>query len=51
MQELCGAHAGGLYFEIQVYGAQPSIDVATLFRDHIRLLGTNPANWTTNPIR
>ena len=50
MQELCGAHADGLWFDIQVFGAHPSIDVATLFRDHMRLLGTNPADWTKNPI-
>ena len=50
VQELCGAHADGLWFDIQVFGAHPGIDVATLFRDHMRLLGTNPANWTTNPI-
>ena len=49
-QELCGAHADGLWFDIQVFGAHPSIDVASLFRDHTRLLGTNPANWTTEPI-
>jgi len=23
--------------------------VASLFKDHMRLLGTNPANWTRNP--
>jgi hypothetical protein len=50
VQELCGAHAGGLWFNIQVFGAHPSIDVTSLFRDHMRLLGTNPANWTANPI-
>jgi hypothetical protein len=50
VQELCGAHADGLWFDIQVFGAHPSIDVATLFKDHMRLLGTNPANWTRNPI-
>jgi hypothetical protein len=50
VQELCGAHAGGLALDIQVFGAHPSIDVASLFRDHMRLLGTNPANWTTKPI-
>jgi hypothetical protein len=51
VQELCGVHADGLWFDIQVFGAHPSIDVASLFRDHMRLLGTNPANWTTKPIR
>jgi hypothetical protein len=50
VQELCGAHADGLWFDIQVFGAHPGIDVASLFRDHMRLLGTSPANWTTNPI-
>ena len=50
VQELCGSHAGGLWFDIQVFGAHPGIDVASLFKDHMRLLGTNPANWTKNPI-
>ncbi len=50
VQELCGAHADGLWFDIQVFGAHPSIDVASLFKDHMRLLGTNPVNWTRNPI-
>jgi hypothetical protein len=50
VQELCGAHADGLWFDIEVFGAGPGIDVASLFRDHTRLLGTNPANWTTHPI-
>ena len=50
VQELCEAHADGLWFDIQVFGAHPSIDAASLFRDHTRLLGTDPANWTTNPI-
>jgi hypothetical protein len=50
VQELCGAHADGLWFDIQVFGAHPSIGVVSLFRDHMRLLGTNPANWTTRPV-
>jgi hypothetical protein len=50
VQELCDAHADGLWFDIQVYGAHPSIDATSLFRDHMQLLGTKPANWTTNPI-
>jgi len=50
VQELCGAHADGLWFDIQVFGAHPSIGVVSLFRDHMRLLGTNPASWTTEPI-
>ena len=50
VQELCGAHADGLWFDIQVFGTHPSINVVALFRDHMRLLGTNPANWTTTPV-
>jgi hypothetical protein len=50
VQELCGAHADGLWFDIQEFGAHPSINVASLFKDHMRLLGTNPANWTSKPI-
>jgi hypothetical protein len=51
VQELCGAHADGLWFDIQVFGVHPSIDAASLFRQHMRLLGTNPANWTKNPLK
>jgi len=50
VQELCDAHAGGLWFDIQIFGAHPSIDVVSLFRDHMRLLGSNPANWTSHPL-
>ena len=50
VQELCGAHADGLWFDIQVFGTHPSIHVVSLFRDHMRLLGTSPANWTSQPI-
>jgi hypothetical protein len=49
-QELCGAHADGLSFYIEEFGAQPTIGAASLFRQHMRLLGTNPANWTTKPL-
>ncbi len=49
-QELCAAHAGGFWLSIIEFGPHPPIGVASLFRDHLRLLGTNPANWTSNPI-
>jgi hypothetical protein len=49
-QELCAAHAGGFAVSIIQYGPRPAIGVASLFRDHLRLLGTNPANWTSNPL-
>ena len=49
-QELCSAHADGLYFDIQEFGSHPPIGVATLFRHHVQLLGPNSAKWTENPI-
>ncbi len=30
--------------------APTPIDVASLFKHHMRLLGTNPANWTSHPL-
>ncbi len=49
-QGLCAANADGLALNIGQQGAHPPISVASLFRDHLRLLGANPANWTTKPI-
>jgi hypothetical protein len=36
---------------ISEFGVHPPISLASLFRDHLRLLGANPANWTSNPLR
>ena len=49
--QLCAAHADGLALYISQFVAHPPISLANLFRDHLRLLGTNPANWTSKPIR
>jgi hypothetical protein len=49
-QELCAAHAGGFWLSIIEFGARPSIGAASLFRHHLRLLGTNPAGWTRHPL-
>jgi hypothetical protein len=49
-QDLCAAPAKGLSLYIGQFGAHSSIDLASLFRDHLRLLGANPANWTSKPI-
>jgi hypothetical protein len=49
-QELCGAHAGGYWADFQEFGPHPAMDVVTLFRDHVHLLGTDPAGWITNPL-
>jgi hypothetical protein len=49
LQELCAADADGLAIDVFVYGNQPAIDVTQLFA-HLRLLGPDPANWTTKPV-
>jgi len=49
-QNLCAASADGLALYISEFGAHPPINIASLFRDHLRLLGANPANWTRKPI-
>ncbi len=49
-QMLCTAHADGLSFYINQDGKHPPMDLVTLFRDHLRVLGANPAKWTTKPI-
>jgi hypothetical protein len=47
---VCGAHAGGLWFDLEEFGSHPPIGVTKLFRDHVHLLGRNPANWTQDPL-
>jgi hypothetical protein len=49
-QQLCAAHAAGLWLSIIEFGPRPPIDVASLFKHHMRLLGTNPSNWTSHPL-
>jgi hypothetical protein len=49
-QDLCSARANGLSLYISEFGAHPPLGLARLFRDHVRLLGANPASWTTKPI-
>lgn len=49
-QELCAADADGLWLSIIEYGPHPTIGVVSLFKDHLRLLGTNPSHWTRHPI-
>jgi hypothetical protein len=49
-QEVCGAHAGGLWFDLEEFGSHPPIGVTKLFRDHVHLLGRNPASWTQDPL-
>jgi hypothetical protein len=49
VQDLCAAHADGLSVSITVTGNHPVADVTGIFA-HLRLLGPDPANWTTKPI-
>jgi hypothetical protein len=49
-QSLCAAHADGLSLFVSVQGKHPPMSPLTLFRDHLRLLGPNPANWIAQPI-
>jgi hypothetical protein len=49
-QDLCAAPAKGLSLYISQFGAHPPMNLASLFRGHLRVLGANPANWTTKPI-
>jgi hypothetical protein len=49
-QEICGAHAGGLSFDIQEFFPHPAVSVTRFFRDHVRLLGGNLAHWTQDPL-
>jgi hypothetical protein len=47
--QVCVPNANGLFIFVSVIGSHPAIDPVTLFR-HMKLLGANPASWTTQPI-
>jgi hypothetical protein len=48
--DLCAGYAHGLSLYISQFGAHPAISVAEIFGHYMRLLGRNPANWTSKPI-
>jgi hypothetical protein len=48
-QQLCAADADGLYVFINEIGNRPAMSAVSVFA-HLRLLGTSPADWTTQPI-
>jgi hypothetical protein len=51
-QGLCTAHAVGLSFYINQQGKKhPPMGLVSLFRDHLRILGADPAKWTAQPIK
>lgn len=47
--QLCASDANGVFVLINV-GSRPAITPVQLFASHVRLLGPDPANWTTNPV-
>jgi hypothetical protein len=48
-QLVCASDADGLSVAVST-GSHQSPDAVSIFRRHIRILGTNPANWTTEPL-
>jgi hypothetical protein len=46
---LCASHAGGVFAWIAT-GSHSAISPAGLFAHHLRLLGPDPANWTSKLI-
>lgn len=47
--ELCADNAAGTFVWIAI-GAHPTLSPASIFAHHLRLLGSNPAKWTTKAI-
>ena len=47
--QVCVPDAKGLFIFISVDGDKPLISPVTLFR-HMKLLGTDPADWSTQPL-
>ena len=47
--QLCADNAAGTFVWIAI-GAHPTLSPASIFAHHLRLLGSNPAKWTTKPI-
>jgi hypothetical protein len=50
VQQVCAADADGLTVFVSTYGRPTSFDAVSIFTSHLRILGTNPANWTTQPL-
>jgi hypothetical protein len=49
-QQVCAPDADGLMVFVSTYGRHASPNAISIFRRHLRLLGTNPAGWTTEPL-
>jgi DNA-directed RNA polymerase specialized sigma24 family protein len=51
VQQVCAPDADGLMVFISTYGRHATPNAISIFAQHTRLLGTNPADWTTRPLR
>jgi hypothetical protein len=49
-ERVCAPDADGAAVIVSALGSHASPDAVSIFRRHIRLLGTDPANWTTKPL-
>ncbi|MGH3403321.1 MAG: hypothetical protein ACRDRJ_12625 [Streptosporangiaceae bacterium] len=47
--QVCATHVDGLNVFYSTIGSPASPNVIALFAHHTRLLGANPADWTTQP--
>lgn len=50
VQQVCAPNADGLMVFVSTYGRHASPNAISIFRRHMRLLGTNPAGWTSKPL-
>ena len=49
-QDVCTPDAGGLFVEVAVTGSHPPLTAVQVF-GRLKLLGPDPARWTTKPLR
>ena len=47
---VCAPDADGVAVTVATSGSHASPDAVSIFRRHLRILGTNPADWTTQPL-
>ena len=50
VQQVCAPNADGLMVFVSTYGSHAAPDAVSIFGRHMRILGTNPADWTTKPL-
>jgi hypothetical protein len=50
VQQVCAPNADGLSVFVSTYGSHASPNAISIFQRHMRLLGTNHADWTTEPL-